>query len=72
MVAGAEHQAEEGLALLVQRLEGLVCLGHQVLVRGAPGALEYRVLEVFLLDYGAASSPNSPPPITTAFFLVLH
>ncbi len=52
VVARAEHQAEEGFALFVQGLEGLVGLGHQIFVRGAPGALEHRVLEVLLLDYG--------------------
>ncbi len=36
VVAGAEHQAEEGLALFVQPSEGFVSLGHQVLVGGAP------------------------------------
>jgi hypothetical protein len=52
VVAGAEHQAEEGFALLVQRREGLVGLGHQIFIRGAPGSLEHRVLEVLLLDDG--------------------
>ncbi|MNG05007.1 hypothetical protein D3C84_881770 [compost metagenome] len=36
VVAGAEHQAEEGLALLVQCLEGVVGLGHEIFIRGAP------------------------------------
>ncbi|MNH25947.1 hypothetical protein D3C79_859720 [compost metagenome] len=36
VVARAEHQAEEGLALLAQGPERLVGLGHQILVRGAP------------------------------------